>query len=76
MEYQCFYLKSSQRLDHDPSEVLFEHDSLAHASTFVYTTWLAEKRDIAVYQPRHKCYRELYRMQPRDALGRFRKRIG
>lgn len=75
MEYQCFYLKPTQRLSHDDDAVLFEHDSIAQASSFIYRKWLVEKQDIAIFQPRHRCYREVYRTQPRDALGRFRKRM-
>ena len=75
MEYQCFYLSENYKLAHeDDAEVLFESDNLAHAGSFIYKKFLEEGKDIAVYQPRSKSYREIYRKPARDALGRFCKR--
>ena len=75
MEYQCFYLNPEYQLGHDDdAPVLFESDSLPQAINFVYNDWLANKRDIAVWQPRTRGYREIYRDQPRDELGRFTRR--
>lgn len=72
MEYQCFYLNSKYRLAHDDdAKLLFESNNLAEAATFIYNRFQIEKRDIAVYQPRLKGYREYYRNQLRDEKGRF-----
>ncbi len=74
MEYQCFYLNPEYKLAHDDDAVLlFESDNLAEASSFVYNLFKKEKRDIAVYQPRTKGYREFYQNKIRDAKGRFAK---
>ena len=72
MESQCFYLDPAMKLGHaDDAVVLFESDCLAKAGSFVYQDWLKNKRDIAVYQPRSQCYRELYRNKRRNAKGQF-----
>ena len=72
MEYQCFYLNPEYKLAHDDdAEILFESDCLAEAGSFVYNRFKIEKRDIAVYQPRSKGYREIYQNKRRDAKGRF-----
>ena len=74
MEFQCFYLNPKFKLAHDDdAKVLFESNDLEEACTFVYTKFLLEKRDIAVYQPRSGNYRELYQNKARDAKGRFTK---
>ena len=74
MEYQCFYLSDQYKLAHDDdAEVLFESESLGECCSFVYRTFVEEGKDIAVYQPCIKCYREIYRKQARDASGRFCK---
>ena len=74
MEYQCFYLNPEYKLAHDDdAELLFESDCLAEAGSFVYNRFKIEKRDIAVYQPRSKGYREIYQNKRRDAKGRFVK---
>jgi hypothetical protein len=74
MEYQCFYLNPEYKLAHDDdAELLFESDNLGEASSFVYNLFKKEKRDIAVYQPRTKGYREFYQNKIRDAKGRFAK---
>ena len=72
MEYQCFYLNPDYKLAHDDTaEVLFESDNLASSCVWVYERFKEEKRDIAVYQPRTKHYREVYRNKRRDSKGRF-----
>ena len=74
MEYQCFYLNPEFKRAHDEdAEVLFETDNLALACTFVYNKFKQEKRDIAVYQPRSKVYRELYQNKLRNSKGQFVK---
>ena len=73
-QYQCFYLNPEHRLAHDDdAEVLFESDCLAECCSFVYRDFLKNKRDIAVYQPRTKDYREIYQNKRRDAKGKFSK---
>lgn len=76
MEYQCFYLNPAYKLAHDDdAPVLFESDNLAECCTFVYHKFLAEGKDIAVWQARHGgAYREIYRKPARDAKGRYCKR--
>jgi hypothetical protein len=75
MEYQCFYLSPNYKLAHeDDAEVLFESDNLAECCNFVYGKAKEEGCAIAVYQPRSKSYREIYRKPARDASGRFCKR--
>lgn len=72
MEYQCFHLSPSRKLAHEnDAPVLFESDNLSEACTYVYTRWLEEQRDIAVWQPRSQGYREIYRHKARDDKGRF-----
>jgi hypothetical protein len=79
-EYQCFYLDPSMKLGHaDDAEVLFETNDLGEACYFVYNRYLAEGKAIAVYQPRSKGYREIYRKRPHDGQprgknGKFQKR--
>lgn len=71
-EYQCFYLNPEYRLAHDDdAEILLQTDCLAEACTFVYNKFKAEGRDIAVYQARSHCYREIYQKPKRDKKGRF-----
>ena len=75
MEYQCVYLNPEYKLRHDDDAVLlFESDSLAYACTFVSRLFATEGRDVAVWQPRHQNYREVYQKPCRDAKGRFEKR--
>lgn len=72
MEYQCFYLNPDYKLAHDDdAEVLFESNNLAEACSFVYDDWKLNKRDIAVYQPRNQCYRDIYQNPARNAKGQF-----
>lgn len=72
MEYQCVYLNPEYKLAHDDdAEILFETNDLAEACTFIYEKFTLEKRDIAVYQPRTKGYRDHYQNKRRDAKGRF-----
>ncbi len=74
-EYQCFYLNPEYKLAHDDdAEVLFQTDCLAEACTFVYKKFQEEGLDIAVWQPRHETYREIYQKKARDSKGRFVKR--
>lgn len=76
-EYQCFYLNPAYKLGHDDdAEVLFESDSLYDAMHFVYTKFKEEGKDIAVYQPRSKGYREYYMSPKRDAKGKLRHQNG
>jgi hypothetical protein len=75
MEYQCFYLSPNYKLAHeDDAEVLFESDNLGECGGFIYNKFLAEGKDIAVYQPRTQGYREIYRKPARDEKGRYTKR--
>jgi hypothetical protein len=72
MEYKCFYLNPAMKLGHDDDAVvLFESNNLAEAGSFIYNDWKLNKRDIAVYQPRSKGYREIYRNKARNAKGQF-----
>lgn len=71
-QYQCFYLNPARRLGHDDdAEVLFESDSLAECGSFVYQDFLKNKRNIAVYQPSAKAYRETYQNKRRNTKGQF-----
>jgi hypothetical protein len=75
--YQCLYLNPEYKLKHDDdAEVLFETDCLAEACTFVYRKFKEEGKDIAVYQPRQKCYREYYLSPKKDAQGKLRDQKG
>jgi hypothetical protein len=78
MEYQCFYLSENYKLAHeDDAEVLFESDSLGECCSFVYNLFRKEGKSIAVYQPRSKHYRELYRKSAwqtqQDAIAKDNK---
>ena len=74
-EYQCFYLNPEFKLAHDDdAPVLFQTDDLAEACVFVYNLFKLEGKDVAVWQPRHGHYREIYQQKARDSKGRFTKR--
>lgn len=77
MEYQCVDLDPNFKLFHGENPALMETDRLDEACFFVYNRFKETGIECAVYQPRAKGYREIYRHSnkhnKRDASGRFIK---
>lgn len=60
-EFQCVYLDPQYSLWHDENiPPIFETDDLALACSFVFELFKREKKDVAVWQPSAKQYREHY----------------